>query len=112
MSQIVRNQNQNPLMALKVQIDVTEHFVLQNGSQKPQKVKVDKRDLPENNAFHCEVCDWGFKTEEKFQEHVNEHEHVSWQLWLSPFRAQCRWLESAGQDMVVIGNRVILFHND
>ena len=89
-------------MALKVQIDVTEHFVLQNGSQKPQKVKVDKRDLPENNAFHCEVCDRGFKTEEKFQEHFNEHEHVSWQLWLSPFRAQCRWLESAGQDLSLI----------
>lgn len=88
MSQIVRNQNQNPLMALKVQTDVTEHFVLQKGSQKPQKVKVDKRDLPENNAFHCEVCDRGFKTEEKLQEHVNEHEHVSWQLWLSLFRAQ------------------------
>ena len=68
--------SEETLMA-EVNLDVLLCFMLQKGSQ---KVKVDKRDLPENNAFHCEVCDRGFKTEEKFQEHVSQHEHVSW--WL------------------------------
>ena len=41
-----------------------------------QKPKVDKRDLPENNKFYCDICDRGFKTEEKHQEHVNGHQQV------------------------------------
>ncbi|XP_076435394.1 FMR1-interacting protein NUFIP1-like [Babylonia areolata] len=44
----------------------------QNNSGK-KKQRVDKRDLPENNKFHCEVCDRGFKTEEKYEEHLSQH---------------------------------------
>lgn len=47
------------------------------GTKKNNKQKVDKRDLPENNAFLCEVCDRGFKTEDKYQEHVSEHQQCS-----------------------------------
>jgi hypothetical protein len=32
--------------------------------------------LPENNKFNCEVCDRGFKDEEKYQEHCATHETV------------------------------------
>ncbi|KAK7484863.1 hypothetical protein BaRGS_00023906 [Batillaria attramentaria] len=45
-----------------------------NGGQNfasKKKQKVDKRDLPENNQFHCEVCDRGFKTADKYQEHCS-----------------------------------------
>ena len=38
--------------------------------------KVDKRDLPENNNFFCDTCDRGFKTQEKYEEHVNGHQEV------------------------------------
>ncbi len=41
-----------------------------------QKKRLDKRDLPENNQFYCEVCDRGFKTYEKFDEHCQSHETV------------------------------------
>lgn len=40
------------------------------------KQKVDKRDLPENNMFLCEVCDRGFKTEDRYKEHISLHEQV------------------------------------
>ncbi|KAL8574489.1 hypothetical protein ACOMHN_060159 [Nucella lapillus] len=49
-------------------------------NQKPggkKKEKVNKRELPENNQFHCEVCDRSFKSEEKYQEHVSEHTECS-----------------------------------
>ena len=40
-------------------------------------MKIDKRDLPENNVFVCETCDRGFKTEDKYKEHVGKHQKVS-----------------------------------
>jgi len=40
-------------------------------TNKPKKAN--KRELPENNAFYCEVCDRGFKTEEKYDEHCGTH---------------------------------------
>lgn len=43
-----------------------------------KKEKVDKRDLAENNAFFCDTCDRGFKTEEKYQEHVDGHMKCSY----------------------------------
>lgn len=47
-----------------------------NNQNKKQKNKIDKRDLPENNRFYCEVCDRGFKTDEKYQEHLGTHTTV------------------------------------
>ena len=41
-----------------------------------KKEKVDKRDLAENNTFFCDTCDRGFKTQEKYQEHVDGHMKV------------------------------------
>jgi hypothetical protein len=35
--------------------------------------KIDKRDLPENNKYFCEVCDRGFKSDDKYQEHCATH---------------------------------------
>uniref|UniRef100_A0A0B6ZJS9 C2H2-type domain-containing protein n=1 Tax=Arion vulgaris TaxID=1028688 RepID=A0A0B6ZJS9_9EUPU len=46
-----------------------------NGAKK--KEKVDKRDLPENNAHFCDICERGFKSLEKFQEHVDGHSKCS-----------------------------------
>lgn len=48
----------------------------QNNKNK-NKNKVNKRDLAENNQFYCDVCDRGFKTDEKYQEHINGHEKCS-----------------------------------
>lgn len=42
-----------------------------------KKEKIDKRDLPENNVYFCDICDRGFKTEEKYKEHVDGHVKVS-----------------------------------
>lgn len=42
--------------------------------KKKKKNKPNKRDLPENCAFYCDVCDRGFKTEEKLKEHTDGHE--------------------------------------
>ncbi|RUS91190.1 hypothetical protein EGW08_001103 [Elysia chlorotica] len=39
---------------------------------------MDKRDLPENNAYFCDTCDRGFKTEEKYHEHVAGHMKCSY----------------------------------
>ncbi|XP_013401264.1 nuclear fragile X mental retardation-interacting protein 1 [Lingula anatina] len=44
------------------------------GGSHPKKIKVDKRDLPENNKFYCDACDRGFKTDDKFKEHVDGHQ--------------------------------------
>ena len=41
-----------------------------------KKQKIEKRDLPEWNVHFCEICDRGFKTEEKFKEHTDEHTKV------------------------------------
>ncbi|KAL5004001.1 hypothetical protein ScPMuIL_017457 [Solemya velum] len=52
-----------------------QHNFHQNGTtKKKKKVKVDKRELPENNQFSCDTCDRGFKTKEKYEEHVSQHE--------------------------------------
>ncbi|KAK7090124.1 FMR1-interacting protein NUFIP1-like [Littorina saxatilis] len=48
-----------------------------NHGQESKKAKTDKRDLPENNQFHCETCDRGFNTDEKYQQHVLEHKKCS-----------------------------------
>ena len=45
-----------------------------NNTNHAKKPKIDKRDLPENNKFYCEVCDRGFKLEEKYNEHLDTHE--------------------------------------
>ena len=45
-----------------------------------QKRKVDSRDLAENNQFVCEICDRGFKTDEKYNTHISEHEKVKYPL--------------------------------
>jgi len=37
---------------------------------------VDKREVAENNAFYCDRCDRGFKTEDKYKEHTAQHEKV------------------------------------
>ncbi len=59
-----RNQQRSP------QFDKLHH------QQNQKKQKVDKRDLPENNQFYCEVCDRGFKTDEKYAEHCATHKTV------------------------------------
>jgi len=43
---------------------------------------VDKRELEQNNAFFCDRCDRGFKTDEKYNEHTAQHEKVSLLLML------------------------------
>lgn len=50
---------------------VTQSFSKQ---PKQKRQKVDRRDLPENNVFVCETCDRGFKTEELYRTHLNNHE--------------------------------------
>ncbi|KAK3598403.1 hypothetical protein CHS0354_005497 [Potamilus streckersoni] len=45
----------------------------QGFKKKKKKQKPSKRDLPENNLFFCDACDRGFKTEEKYNEHVEGH---------------------------------------
>jgi len=37
---------------------------------------VNKRDMAKNNAFFCDMCDRGFKTEEKYNEHTAQHKKV------------------------------------
>ena len=37
---------------------------------------MNKRDLPENNKFFCDICDRGYKDEDKFKEHNDGHEKV------------------------------------
>lgn len=66
-----RNQQRSP------QFDKPNH------NQNHKKQKVDKRDLPENNKFYCEVCDRGFKTDEKYVEHCATHKTVIHLLFLS-----------------------------
>ncbi|XP_033761201.1 nuclear fragile X mental retardation-interacting protein 1-like [Pecten maximus] len=44
-----------------------------NQNKKPKKQKIDKRELPENNKFSCDICERGFKTEEKYKEHADGH---------------------------------------
>ncbi|XP_060069431.1 FMR1-interacting protein NUFIP1-like [Ylistrum balloti] len=44
-----------------------------NQNKKPKKQKIDKRELPENNKFSCDICERGFKTEEKYKEHTDGH---------------------------------------
>jgi len=39
---------------------------------------VDTREAAENNAFYCDRCDRGFKTEEKYNEHTAQHKKVCW----------------------------------
>ncbi|ESO98797.1 hypothetical protein LOTGIDRAFT_231177 [Lottia gigantea] len=43
-----------------------------------KKEKVDKRDLAENNVFYCDACDRGFKTEQVYTEHVDNHQKCSY----------------------------------
>ncbi|KAI0219143.1 Nuclear fragile X mental retardation-interacting protein 1 [Lamellibrachia satsuma] len=45
--------------------------------QKKKKPHMDKRELAENNVFFCDTCDRGFKTEDKYHEHVMGHEQCS-----------------------------------
>ncbi len=54
----------------------SEYKLRLNFFQAPAKKK-DKRDLPENNKFYCEVCDRGYKNEEKYKEHNDSHVQVS-----------------------------------
>lgn len=49
------------------------HHSPNNDNNPSKKPKIDKRDLPENNQFFCEVCDRGFKTEDKYTEHCQSH---------------------------------------
>ncbi|XP_005103615.1 nuclear fragile X mental retardation-interacting protein 1 [Aplysia californica] len=49
----------------------------QQQSGKKKKEKVNRRDLAEHNLFFCDTCDRGFKTEEKYQEHVDGHQQCS-----------------------------------
>ncbi|XP_064615558.1 FMR1-interacting protein NUFIP1-like [Liolophura sinensis] len=42
--------------------------------RKQNKPKVDKRDLAENNAFYCDICDKGFKTKEGYDIHIGAHQ--------------------------------------
>ncbi|XP_055869125.1 FMR1-interacting protein NUFIP1-like [Biomphalaria glabrata] len=44
----------------------------QEGFQK-KKEKIDKRLLPENNVFFCDICDRGFKNEELYKVHNDGH---------------------------------------
>lgn len=39
-----------------------------------KKKKVNKRDLPENNKYYCDVCDRGYKDEDKYKLHCDQHE--------------------------------------
>ena len=41
-----------------------------------KKPKVDKRELPENNKFYCDTCDRGYKDEDKFELHIQDHKQV------------------------------------
>ena len=50
-------------------------FFLQKNRPKPNK-----KDLPQNYAFYCDVCDRGFPTEEKSKEHIDQHEKVSYKF--------------------------------
>ena len=47
-----------------------------NKNKKNKLSMFEKRDLPENNKFYCEVCDRGFKDEPKYNEHVATHQTV------------------------------------
>ncbi|KAH9514803.1 hypothetical protein Btru_023676 [Bulinus truncatus] len=40
---------------------------------KKKKEKIDKRLLPENNVFFCDICDRGFKNEELYKQHTDGH---------------------------------------
>lgn len=42
----------------------------------PKKRKICKRDMSENNAFFCDRCDRGFKTQIKYDEHTAQHVKV------------------------------------
>ncbi|XP_071949857.1 FMR1-interacting protein NUFIP1-like isoform X2 [Antedon mediterranea] len=49
---------------------------IQNGQssiKKKSKKNFRKNDLAEKLDFNCDRCDRGFKTEDKFQEHINSH---------------------------------------
>ncbi|XP_067680864.1 FMR1-interacting protein NUFIP1-like isoform X1 [Haliotis asinina] len=48
-----------------------------NIKKKNKKPRIDKRELPENNQFFCDTCDRGFCSDEKYQEHVLQHEKCS-----------------------------------
>ncbi|CAL1529995.1 unnamed protein product [Lymnaea stagnalis] len=44
-----------------------------NQGFKKKKETVDKRLLPENNVFFCDICDRGFKNEELYKQHTDGH---------------------------------------
>ena len=67
----------------------------------PKKQKVDKRELPENNKFSCEVCDRGYKTEEKYLEHKAGHEKVRIRFLLSENDGFINHIVSLGQSLTV-----------
>ncbi|XP_060551200.1 FMR1-interacting protein NUFIP1-like [Ruditapes philippinarum] len=46
----------------------------QKGRHQGDKKKVDKRDLPENNRFYCDSCDRGYKDEDKYKLHLDQHQ--------------------------------------
>ncbi|XP_053404461.1 FMR1-interacting protein NUFIP1-like [Mercenaria mercenaria] len=47
----------------------------QKGKQQGEKkIKVNKRDLPENNKYYCDSCDRGYKDEDKYKLHCDQHE--------------------------------------
>jgi hypothetical protein len=69
----MNNQNQSPSPPFHNNRNFNQND--QNKNNK-NKNKIDKRDLPENNKFYCEVCDRGFKTEDKYDEHCATHETV------------------------------------
>lgn len=54
------------------------NYQMNKNKKKNKPQKIDKRDLPENNKYYCEVCDRGFKIEEKYNEHLATHETVSY----------------------------------
>lgn len=47
-----------------------------------QKKKQAARDLPANNKYYCDTCDRGYKAEDAFQLHIDQHEKVSFLLIL------------------------------
>jgi hypothetical protein len=62
--------------------------------QVKKKVKVNKRELPENNAFYCDRCDRGFKTSDKLQEHVDQHVKVTHYICTIHIRLESSWYNS------------------
>ncbi|XP_046558099.1 nuclear fragile X mental retardation-interacting protein 1-like [Haliotis rubra] len=67
------NPHQNPHNVTKTGF----HNNMPNDKKKNKKKRIDKRELPENNQFFCDTCDRGFCSDEKYQEHVLQHEKCS-----------------------------------